>query len=132
VGRAEALTRARAVNLSISAALVAWVISAWFGVNGPNYEGWSRTFAVFSLIILLALVVVVIRRPTLTRRRLMVAAAALGVVAVLAGVSIHWYGDGTPRSDIPSILAWIGLVALAVAAAALSIPSRSRNGGVRP
>ena len=121
------MTRGRAVIGAICAAFVSWIVSAWFGVNGPNYDGWSRTFAVFIGIIVLALVAVVIRRPTLTRLRITVATTAGVGVAVLVAVSIHWYGDGTPHSDIPSILAWVGLAALTVAAGAMSIPSIRRE-----
>jgi peptidoglycan/LPS O-acetylase OafA/YrhL len=107
---------------AILAAVISWVFSAWFGINGPNYDGWSRAFAVFVAVILLTLVVALIKRPPFSRPRVTVATVAVVVVAVLVAVTIHWYGDGTPQSDIPSILAWIGLAALTIAAGAMSIP----------
>ena len=116
------LVRGRAVIAALCGALGSWVVSAWFGVNGPNYDGWSRTFAAFVGVIVLALVTLLIRRPPITRLRVVVAAAAGAVVAVLVGVTIHWYGDGTPASNVPSTLAWVGLAALIVGAGALSIP----------
>jgi len=118
--------RGRAVIGAICAALGSWVVSAWFSVNGPNYDGWSRTFTAFVGVIVLALVALLIGRSPITRRSLIVATAAGAVVAVLVGVTIHWYGDGMPASNVPSTLAWVGLAALIVGAGALSIPTVQR------
>jgi hypothetical protein len=122
--------RGLAVIGAVCAAFVSWIFSAWFGINGPNYDGWSRTFAAFVGVIVLALVVALVTRPTLSRLRATIGLVAGVVVAVLVAVSIHWYGDGTPHSDIPSILAWVGLAALTVAAGAVSLPAIRRGGSV--
>jgi hypothetical protein len=104
--------------------LASWFFSAWFRVNGPNYDGWSRTFAVFAGVVVLALVVALITRPTLSRPRAVVATAAGVLVAALVVVTNHWYGDGTPHSNVPSVLAWVGLGVLILAAGAVTAPSR--------
>jgi peptidoglycan/LPS O-acetylase OafA/YrhL len=122
--------RGLAVIGAVCAAFVSWIFSALFGINGPNYDGWSRTFAAFVGIIVLALVVALVTRPALSRLRATIGLVAGVVVAVLVAVSIHWYGDGTPDSAVPSILAWVGLAALTVAAGAMSIPSIRRGGSV--
>lgn len=121
------MTRGRTVIGAICAAFFSWIFSAWFGVNGSNYDAWSRTFAAFVGVIALALILALIRAPTLSRLRVTVAVTAMTAVALLVAVTVHWYGDGTPHSDIPSILAWIGLAALTVAAGALWVPSIRRR-----
>ena len=121
---ADTLSKGRTIIGAICAAFASWFFSAWFGVNGPNYDGWSRTFAVFAGVVVLALLVSLVTRPKVTRVRVSVATTAAIVVVVLVEVTVHWYGDGTPRSDVPPVLAWVGLAALLVAAVAVSVSSR--------
>ena len=91
---ADVLTRGGTIVAAICAAFASWFFSAWFRVNGPNYDGWSRTFAVFAGVVVLALAVALITRPTLSRLRAVVATGA-GERSVRPGLG--WPGRPDPR-----------------------------------
>lgn len=126
--RSARSTRGRLIaGVGVSCAVLSWVFGLWCNVNGPNYDGWVRTFGTFSWIALVATVIALIARPKLTPHRLAMAVVGWLVTAISIGITIARYGDGRPLSDVPGVLAWISLAALTVAAAAVSVPIPSRR-----
>ena len=113
----------------VLAAVSTWALAGWAGVNGPNYDGWSHAFAAFAFVAPAAGAAALVRMPRPNARHIAIAAGGTVLAVVCGGISIHWCGDGHPKTRIASVLAWTGFLGLSLAAGALSLP-RIRDGGV--
>lgn len=109
------------------AAVSAWFFAAWARVNGPNYDGWSHALVAFVFVALAAVAVALVGMPKLSARRIAIAAGAALATVGCAFVTIHWFGDGHPRTRVAPVLAWIGFSGLSIAAGALSLPTLRRQ-----
>jgi hypothetical protein len=119
--------RALRLVVGLFASFGSWVLAGWASVNGPNYDAWTAAFLAFAVVALVAGTVAAVA-PGQPGHANVLAASLGAVVALICGeISIHWFGDGSPASRAPTLLAWTTFVALTLGAAALARPWRPQR-----
>jgi len=116
--------RKRVASVGVLAAALAWLLAGWAGVKGPNYDGWSHALGAFGFVAAASAAAALVAMPRVSGGRIAVAAGGALVAVICGVVSIHWFGDGHPRTRTASVLAWIGFLGLSAGAGALSAPRR--------
>jgi hypothetical protein len=114
------------------ALLASTILAAGFDLNGPQYDGWVRTFSIFAVATVPWTLAAMFFQPRVSPAR--IACASLGLIVAIGAVLIttSQYSDGYQGSHRwPNALAWIGLVGLLAIPTALSVPG-NRSDRRRP
>jgi len=111
------MSRAAGAGALFLLALVAWVFSVGFGLNGSQYDSWVTALAAMAVTLLVGAVLVLIGvlHVTVSGARAAFTALALAAVAGLAFVTTRLFPDSDPGgSSWPHTLAWLALGIFAV------------------
>jgi peptidoglycan/LPS O-acetylase OafA/YrhL len=126
----SAKRRLATILSGLIACLASTILSAGFGLNGPQYDGWVRTFSIFAVVSIPWTLAATFFPPRLSPVR--IACASVGLIVATSAVLIttSQYSDGYQGSyRWPNALAWMGLVGLLAIPAALTVPKNRSDRG---